>query len=376
MRRCVVVLSFTIVLLLVSGCKINEPTPEEKQKISDLQVEASSLEKEIEQAESTLNPQASGLIPTLTALRLEQDKLTLSIVNQHIAALESGAKITASISSIEPDLTLAEEINSEIIKAKSELDETLKESALYSGGLIKAMIEARAKTQEFTIASLKQRYLAAKYGLNSTDMTPKNKPQKDAVDPQQPTINKEQKELAEIPIIDDPGPFDFRKTRWGMSVDEVIAREGAPVTREDANGLSYLFYRANVASKNVVLLYAFVDDKLCRALYSLDEKYSNKNNYIDDYHSFVSAITEKYGKPKEEKTYWSNDLYRNDYKERGMAYSIGHVSSYTEWALPTTAIEINASGNNYNISVNLIYKSLELDPLFQEKQKAKQQSGL
>lgn len=97
-------LVLTTSLLFGAGCRISELTPVEKEKISLLQADIIKIEKDISDTNDGLDPNNTGLIPTLKRARIETDKLTVSILRQHIAAIESGAKVTVSATSASPDM--------------------------------------------------------------------------------------------------------------------------------------------------------------------------------------------------------------------------------------------------------------------------------
>ena len=73
--------------------------------------------------------------------------------------------------------------------------------------------------------------------------------------------------------VEDPGPFDFRHARWGMSMEDVKKRESASLVGEDEESL---LYTGLLDGQRVVITYVFVDDKLWRGVYSLDEKFSSE----------------------------------------------------------------------------------------------------
>ena len=152
-------------LLFGAGCRISELTPEEKDKVACLQADIKKIEKDISDTGDGLDPSNVAVIPTLKRVRIETDKLTVSILRQHIAAIESGTKATVSANSVMPDMDTVAKLDSEIKEASSALNKTREESNLYSGGVIKAMLDARASTEALTLSLLNQKMLAAKYGL-------------------------------------------------------------------------------------------------------------------------------------------------------------------------------------------------------------------
>lgn len=172
--------------------------------------------------------------------------------------------------------------------------------------------------------------------------------------------------------IDDHSPFDFRKTRWGMSRQDVIDVEGAPAQQDE----TAIVYSDTLLGHKVIVGYIFGNDKLVKAGYTLEEKqYSNENSYVDAYNSIVEALKEKYGKPILEDTYWSRELYKNDYSYRGAAYSRGDVQTVTRWEHGETEIAAKIHGNKNKIFVVIAYLSKnlakDLDKQNSEREKSK-----
>ena len=58
--------------------------------------------------------------------------------------------------------------------------------------------------------------------------------------------------------------FTFRKTSWGMNIEEVKISEELKVAEERDE---LIFYKTRVLEKDVLLAYIFVDNKLVRAKY-------------------------------------------------------------------------------------------------------------
>ncbi len=99
--------------------------------------------------------------------------------------------------------------------------------------------------------------------------------------------------------------YNFRKTRWGMSIAQVKSSEDVEVLEEGGGGYMEtlrLGYEV-VIGKIVTILYVFIDDQLVRAKYILDGTHENDNLFINDYSDFTEILTKKYGKPKEENVF-------------------------------------------------------------------------
>jgi len=138
----------------------------------------------------------------------------------------------------------------------------------------------------------------------------------------------------------------FRKTRWGMSKEEVKQSEGRKPDYEEEMVLGY---SEKIAGMDVVLFYYFSDGKLYQAAYVDVEKYTFENKYIDDYKTFKKLLTEKYGDPILDKQTWYSDLYKDDPSKWGFAISMGQMEYITSWRAGRTTITLELIGENYKI---------------------------
>jgi len=102
--------------------------------------------------------------------------------------------------------------------------------------------------------------------------------------------------------------YDFRKTNWGMSKEQVRATEEWEPDLEEHTILSY---KVTVSEKDFECAYLFLEDKLYGSRYLFLEEHANKNLYIDDYEELKEVLTKKYGKPKIDQITWENDLLKN-----------------------------------------------------------------
>ena len=107
--------------------------------------------------------------------------------------------------------------------------------------------------------------------------------------------------------------------------------------------------------------YEFDDDKLYAAGYLIVEPHTNKTLYVNDYERLLNLLIEKYGAPKENDTYWHNDLYRDDPSEYGTAVAVGHLTRYALWNEPGVDIVILLDGDNFKIKLAVAYKDPEYD---------------
>ena len=102
--------------------------------------------------------------------------------------------------------------------------------------------------------------------------------------------------------------YDFRKTNWGMSKEQVKATEDKKPDFEDNIMLSY---EVMISEKDFECAYLFLEDKLYGSGYLFFGEHTNKNLYIDDYEELKEILSKEYGKPKIDKVTWKNDLFKN-----------------------------------------------------------------
>jgi len=158
---------------------------------------------------------------------------------------------------------------------------------------------------------------------------------------------------------------DFRKAKWGMTKAQVKASETFTVTKDMGESI---LYTGTLASFDVVVGYVFAGGKLVRAVYLVNEEHMNKTDHITDYNSLKELLVKKYGEPAEDESYWKQDLYRDDPQHWGMAISVGHLVYYTKWETDRTDITMALSGDNFEISHKIEYRSKNLGAL-EEKEK-------
>ena len=152
--------------------------------------------------------------------------------------------------------------------------------------------------------------------------------------------------------------YDFRKTNWGTSREQVKAIEDKNPDFEDNTILNY---SVAINEKNFVCTYRFLKDKLYNSECVFIGQYTNKNNYIDDYKELKEILIKKYGKPKIDRPeLWANDLYKDNKSDWGMAVSVGYLAYWSQWKTPTTKIDLMLWGENNKINLSIRYESKEL----------------
>lgn len=153
------------------------------------------------------------------------------------------------------------------------------------------------------------------------------------------------------------GQKAFRNTSWGDSKLVVRNCENSIFQDEDPNTL---WYSGQIGGHPCVILYLFVEDKLVRAKYILQEDHSNLNRHIDSFFDIKSNLEKKYGKATTDDVVWHNDLYQKDQQEWGFAISLGHLTCYSEWNAGETLVNIAMDGENHSVMVSVEYISKAL----------------
>lgn len=153
--------------------------------------------------------------------------------------------------------------------------------------------------------------------------------------------------------------FDFRKTRWGMSVDEVIKSEKAePVDREDKDGGEMkLDFSTRFLGENFTVKYTFFDGHLFGGEYvTLRENYLSECEKF--YEKMVEVLSVKYGKG-----YKNNDMRD--------ALSVFRTS---EWKKARTAISVSLLSlkGSPNCLISIKYESSDYKKMAEKAEKKRQ----
>jgi hypothetical protein len=177
------------------------------------------------------------------------------------------------------------------------------------------------------------------------------------------------------------GPPDLRGVRWGMTQQQVRAREsGAPRESRGSNGERVMEYRAvPFARLSGRLFYFFVDGKLVRAKYLVEAEHDNLNDFIGDFRSVDAHLREMRGKPAAERAVWTNDSTQTEpksYLEQdrsspadilpsdklvGLAVSLGHLKLFTRWESARTSTLHGLTGENSRIIHQVEQSSAEYE---------------
>lgn len=164
--------------------------------------------------------------------------------------------------------------------------------------------------------------------------------------------------------------YNFRKTRWGMSLSEVKSSENADYIGAGTVGIgdetydTSLVYEDKIGGLDVTILYIFTNEKLSQAIYQFKSRYSDPNTYLVNFNKMVEAYKNKYGAPWEVKEEWKNEKYKNDPDKVGQALTEGHINYATTWQTLETEITVGLNKGN-DISLYVYYLSKHYDEKYE-----------
>ena len=155
--------------------------------------------------------------------------------------------------------------------------------------------------------------------------------------------------------------FDFRKTKWGMTQEEVIKAEG--VSPFDSSELNLVF-KTVLANKNALVEYFFSNGKLSHARFFINQGYYDPSRHHKDYVMIDALLEKKYGKSKEIKKEWSGtENIRKEFDDP-MAIYFGYLSITSGWDLGATSIShtLKKAGTDGGIHHSILFSDKSQKP--------------
>ena len=128
--------------------------------------EIAEQEKLLGKAREEFERFSGGLIRVVIEMRVEIGELTLAILRQRQILLSHGITLPAHkvpVGATSPELLA--EIEGEIQRKTTEIENTEAEARRYTGGLIQVTLLMRAETEKLSLAMLQQRRLSLKYQI-------------------------------------------------------------------------------------------------------------------------------------------------------------------------------------------------------------------
>jgi hypothetical protein len=177
--------------------------------------------------------------------------------------------------------------------------------------------------------------------------------------------------ISNLILFAEEAKYNFRKTNWGMSKEEVKDSEWwtNPITNKSykhepkydlGNEISYY---ANIAEIEGNLTYEFVENKLIGARYNFTEEFEDREQYIINFYKIKEYLTKKYGKPEigpQEKSSVKEILEEIKLFERILGINGIHYPCAAYWTLSKTEIRFVLIYEKGNFHLVLGYYSLEL----------------
>ena len=163
--------------------------------------------------------------------------------------------------------------------------------------------------------------------------------------------------------------FEFRKTRWGMTMEEVKSSEDISPSKEKDNNIVYKEQFNSIPS---TVGYIFVDGKLVKAAYLFNERNQNPDDYIVTYERIKGLLINDYGPPTLDEVKWIDEDKTDSTDDLGKSVCEGEVSYKSEWIVENTFIELVLDGVSSRCRQGVIFQSKEHYNLEQNKVKSLQ----
>ena len=190
----------------------------------------------------------------------------------------------------------------------------------------------------------------------------------------EPSDNLQPAHVPDEPVPMPTGEDGFGGLKWGASTKDL--RKKVPKAKQGSNESMWMVEQ-RLTGRDAMVGYAFVDDMFAVALVFFTVEYVNNNKYLDDHDEVRDLLTAKYGTPTlSSRDYWSDDLYRDDPDNWGMAVATGRLTRISTWETPTTEIELVTKGENFKLSNRIRYGSKKLEKRFDEQAQKRKTDGL
>lgn len=156
----------------------------------------------------------------------------------------------------------------------------------------------------------------------------------------------------------DDGNNDFRESRWGDSMEQVMQKEGFQNQMLSDFGNNIYMFSTELNGKSCEVFYYFTDNN---ELYSTSYIFGNipADSCITEYNRLSSLLTEKYGKPKLQNHTWSDPSYELTRPKDGNAVSSGDLKFLQYRQNKRSIIKSELSGYDGSINIVINYTSLQ-----------------
>jgi hypothetical protein len=153
-----------------------------------------------------------------------------------------------------------------------------------------------------------------------------------------------------------PKMFERRSTDWGMSVQEVKENEPIQSTWELQSPVLADFerrvaYHTQIEGIEAGLTYTFYQDHLGQAKYVFEPQHEDAVEFVNDFHTVKSWVSQSYGSPTSSQEIWLDTLYQYDKSLWGQAIKRGHLVMVAEWKNPGTDIVLVLDGGDDTVGL-------------------------
>ena len=151
--------------------------------------------------------------------------------------------------------------------------------------------------------------------------------------------------------------YDFRKAKWGESMEEVKKNESVELEVRDLSfgGAKMLAGLVRVMGLDALVAYIFIDDQLHKATYVFNTTEFDGKDCIEHYNSIKDVLVAKYGKPRgKSDMIWKDDLYKDDEHLWGSALSLGHLEYNSIWDDPLIALTLEGDFREIDLAVEYL----------------------
>ena len=149
---------------------------------------------------------------------------------------------------------------------------------------------------------------------------------------------------------------DIRRTRWGMSPEDVISSESAtPIYRDS----EHLYYGFSFAGLDAFCTYTFGAAGLVQASFSftVEHPVAELNRYLDDYKTVERDLRRRFGEPRHENMVWKDPRLRDQPSEHGFAVSIGHLTFDSLYETERSWVVHVLQGEQHSIGHALLFQA-------------------
>lgn len=156
---------------------------------------------------------------------------------------------------------------------------------------------------------------------------------------------------------------DFRKVRWGMTREQVMAAETAPFNQEYPD---HLVYDEKVNGLKCCLIYVFRKNVLVEASYLVEERFVSDNRYLEEYDALKRLLVKKYGAPLADEVKWKDDHYKNNPYMWGFAVGDGDLVMSAMWETERTKLSLVLEGKDFEESLMIVYAAKGFEDLIDD----------